>query len=65
VSEERSSSLDEPTNEYSMRHAANLLQRTFGHGTANAETMNQGDLEVINFAYQQLQRGANTLRSQS
>ena len=53
--------LTEPTNEYSMRHAANLIQNAFGHGTVNSQTMSAGDLEVINFAYQQLHRGANML----
>jgi hypothetical protein len=57
------SALDEPTNEYSMRHAANLISRTFGYGTEHAACMNAGDLEVINFAYQQLLRGANTLHT--
>lgn len=55
--------LTQPTNEYAMRHIAGLLGETFGHGTDNAATMSASDLEVINFAYQQLHRGANTLRT--
>jgi len=52
--------LDEPTNEYSMRHVANLLSNL---ARANESNLSPSDLEVINFAYQQLHRGANTLRA--
>ena len=52
--------LEEPTNEYSMRHAANLLSNL---ARANEGNLSPSDLEVINFAYQQLHRGANALRS--
>ncbi|MEQ4566196.1 hypothetical protein [Paenarthrobacter sp. CAP02] len=51
--------LDEPTNEYSMRHAANLLDNLV---RANEGNISPSDMEVIDFAYQQLHRGANTLR---
>ena len=57
--------LMEPTSEYTMRHAANLLSNTFGHGTENAANMSAGDLEVIDFAYKQLHRGATTMRAES
>jgi len=55
--------LADPMNVLIERHAANLISRTFRHGTERPANMNAGDLEVINFAYQQLLRGANTLRS--
>lgn len=56
MSEDRSSILDEPTNEYAMRHAANELNRMTSKFDIPAE-----DQDRLNFAYQQLQRGANTL----
>lgn len=52
--------LDEPTNEYAMRHAANLLSSM---ARAIEGDVSASDMETINFAYQQLHRGANTLRS--
>ncbi|MFJ4288025.1 hypothetical protein ACIPY0_20480 [Paenarthrobacter nicotinovorans] len=50
--------LEQPTDEYSMRHSANLLSNLV---RANEGNLSPNDLEVINFAYQQLHRGANTL----
>ena len=50
--------LDEPTSEYAMRDAANELNRMTSKYDIPAE-----DQERLNYAYQQLHRGANTLRS--
>ncbi|MFJ4286419.1 hypothetical protein ACIPY0_12310 [Paenarthrobacter nicotinovorans] len=48
--------LEQPTDEYSMRHAANELGRM-----ARDMDLTKDQEERINFAYQQLHRGANTL----
>ena len=53
---EKGSILDEPTNEYAMRHAANELNRMTSKFDIPAK-----DQERLNYAYQQLLRGANTL----
>lgn len=45
-----------PTNEYTMRHSANLLAN---FARAEQSGLAESDVQVINFAYQQLHRGAN------
>jgi len=50
---------DEPTNAYTMRHAANELSRFVNR---NRGAVPDSKLEAVDFAYQQLLRGANTIR---
>ncbi|UOD80336.1 hypothetical protein [Paenarthrobacter ureafaciens] len=52
--------LEEPTDEYTMRHAANELGRMAREMQLN---LTPEQVERINFAYQQLHRGANTLHT--
>lgn len=56
---EQSDPLMEPTSEYTMRHAANLLASLARNSMLR---LSQDDIKTIDFAYQQLLRGANTLR---
>ena len=51
--------LMEPTSEFAMRHAANGLI----HLVNNSSRLSREDLETLNYAYQQLHRGANTLHT--
>lgn len=50
----------EPTSEYTMRHAANFLAAMARNSGLR---LAEDDIKTIDFAYQQLLRGANTLRS--
>lgn len=56
ISEAAESPLMAPTNDYTMRHAANLLAN---FARAEQSRLTESDIQVINFAYQQLHRGAN------